>query len=204
MAVKQVDTRGLSCPEPVVLARQAMLEAGVDVVQVLTDSEVSAENIARMAKTEGWSVARAEDPSGIRLEIARGDRTTAGPAGQPADVPAVGRPTPKIAVLISSEHLGQGDEPLGRVLIRLFVKTIAQLRPAPQRLIFLNAGVRLTTAGSDLIDALRALEQQGMEILSCGTCLDYYQLKDSLQVGVVSNMFEIASILVDSDRVVSP
>jgi selenium metabolism protein YedF len=181
-----------------------MLEAGVDAVHVLADSEVSAENIARMAKTEGWSVATAKDSSGIRLEIAKPDRARPGRVEPATDSPSAAAPTPKICVLISSDLLGQGDEQLGRVLMRLFIKTIGRLRPRPRRLIFLNAGVRLTTAGSELIGELRALEQEQIEILSCGTCLDYYGLKDALQVGIVSNMFEIASILVDSDRVLSP
>ena len=72
------------------------------------------------------------------------------------------------------------------------------------KVIFANSGVRLTTAGSDLIEDLRGLEESGSEIISCGTCLDYYQLVDSLQVGVASNMYEIVSALVEADRVVKP
>ena len=88
--------------------------------------------------------------------------------------------------------------------MRSFIKTIKELDPGPATMIFANAGVRITTEGSDLLDDLRALEEDGVEILSCGTCLDYYNLKEALAVGRASNMYEIATALVEADKVVKP
>ena len=111
---------------------------------------------------------------------------------------------PNVVVFVASNLFGVGDEKLGQILMKAFVKTLKELDTQPAKVIFANSGVRLTTEGSDLIDELRALEEEGVEIISCGTCLDYYGLVDSLQVGVSSNMYEIASTLVEADRIVKP
>ncbi len=88
--------------------------------------------------------------------------------------------------------------------MRAFFKTLKEVSPKPKKMIFINSGVRLTTQGSDVIESLREIEATGTAILSCGTCLDYYHLKDKLGVGVVSNMFDIATSLVEADRIVKP
>ncbi|OHB69887.1 MAG: hypothetical protein A2V70_02365 [Planctomycetes bacterium RBG_13_63_9] len=123
---------------------------------------------------------------------------------QPApscQAPAAG---PRVVAMVASDRFGEGEEELGRILMRAFIKTLKDVDPRPGKVIFANAGVRLTTEGSDLIDDIRALESGGVEIISCGTCLDYYRLLDKLQVGVASNMYEIASTLVQADRIVRP
>lgn len=110
----------------------------------------------------------------------------------------------RVVGFITASVLGMGDEQLGRILMRSFIKTLKELNPLPERLIFVNSGVRLTTEGSELIADLRELEAHGVRMLSCGTCLDYYQLKDALAVGTVTNMFEIVTSLVAADRVLRP
>src|SRR5512140_2160530 len=111
---------------------------------------------------------------------------------------------PRITVLLTSELLGTGPEELGRVLIRAFVKTCKGLAPNLKHVILINTGVRLALEGSPLIDDLHALEAGGAEVLSCGTCLDYFQAKESLRAGRVSNMQEIVTTLAASDRVLQP
>ena len=201
MAEKQVDARGLACPQPVVLSRKAMLEQGVDLVRVVVDRDVPAENIQRMARSQGWETQASRDGDDIHLTLSRGELPD-----QTEEQPATESPCTKgqsnVVVFVASDLFGVGDEPLGRILMRAFVKTIKELDTRPSKVIFANAGVRLTSAGSDLVEDLRALESAGVQIMSCGTCLDYYQLVDSLQVGVSSNMFEIATSLVEADRVV--
>jgi len=86
--------------------------------------------------------------------------------------------------------------------MRSFMKTLLDLKPIPSRLIFINSGVRLTTEGSEVLESLKALSEKGVEILSCGTCLDFYHLKEMLKVGVVSNMFDIAQSLMEADRLI--
>jgi selenium metabolism protein YedF len=204
VAEKQVDARGLACPQPVVLTRKAMQEAGVDLVRVVVDRDVPAENIQRLARSQGWQPRVAREGGDIHLTLTRTEAPAARAQPQPetASVPSAGQP--KVVVFVTSDLFGEGDEQLGRILMRAFVKTLKDLDTRPAKLIFANSGVRLTTAGSNLIDDLRSLEKEGVEVISCGTCLDFYGLVDSLEVGVASNMYEIASALVEADRIVQP
>jgi selenium metabolism protein YedF len=194
----------MACPQPVVVARKAILEAGVDCVRAVVDQGVSAENIQRMAHGQGWNVQVEQQGEEYQLTLTRGD----GPAGpateQPRPDPVDAKGKPQIVVFVTSDVFGQGDKKLGQILMKAFIKTLKELETPPQRIIFANSGVRLTTEGSDLVEELRLLQQQGVTILSCGTCLDYYGLLDSLQVGTATNMYEIATALVEADRIVQP
>lgn len=111
---------------------------------------------------------------------------------------------PGHVLLIASSQFGQGPEELGRLLARSFLKTQLELSPKPWRAIFVNSGIELTTEGSPVLDDLRALEAAGTEILSCGTCLDFYGRKEQLRAGRVSNMREISESLLFASRVVRP
>jgi selenium metabolism protein YedF len=197
---KQVDARGLACPQPVVLARQAILQPDTQMVRVLLDSDVSAENVGRMAASLGCQVQLERQGGEIQVTLSKAAET----AQQPVACAQATAGRPRVVALVASDTFGSGEEQLGRILMRSFIKTLKDLDPRPEKVIFANAGVRLTTAGSDLIDDLRALESDGVEIVSCGTCLDYYHLLDKLQVGTASSMYEIASTLVQADRVVRP
>ena len=110
----------------------------------------------------------------------------------------------KVVVYINSNLMGIGDEALGAILMRSFLKTLLDLKPLPLKLIFINTGVRLTTEGSEVIESVKALSDKGTEILSCGTCLDFYGLKEKLKVGIISNMFDIAQSLLEADRLIKP
>ena len=110
----------------------------------------------------------------------------------------------RIAVLFASEEMGHGSAKLGRILIRSFIKTLAMAGRRPWRAVFVNGGIHLTTEGSDLIDDLKGLETAGVELLSCGTCLDYFDKKEKLLAGRASNMREIVETLTTADLVVRP
>jgi selenium metabolism protein YedF len=187
-----------------VLTRKAILEAGVDRVRVVVNSDVSAENIQRMARSQGWEPQIDRQGGEVRLTLTRGAGAAAQEAQQPETARVASTGKPQVVVFVASNLFGVGDEKLGQILMKAFLKTLKDLDPRPAKVIFANSGVRLTTEGSDLIDPLRTLENEGVAILSCGTCLDYYGLVESLRVGVASNMYEIASALVAADRIVQP
>ena len=109
-----------------------------------------------------------------------------------------------MVVLFASDRIGDGPEELGRVLARSFVKTLHEQGPLPWRMVFLNAGVAHTTEGSPVAEDLRAMETAGAEILSCGTCLDYFHTKEKLLVGRVSNMREIVETITRAGRLLRP
>jgi selenium metabolism protein YedF len=116
----------------------------------------------------------------------------------------MGKNPRRAVLLVANDELGHGSSELGRILMRSFLKTVAGTEPKPERAIFMNAGVRLTTEGSKLLDEIRALEDAGVRVLSCGTCLDYFHLKDSLKVGQVTNMQDTVTALMTADWVIRP
>jgi len=195
-----IDCRGLACPQPVIKTRAAMRESETGEVVTLVDNETAAGNVSRMAEKAGWSVSVEHQDDVIRLYLRReaGALTESAPSRQ--DVAAGGA----TVLLVKSDRMGRGDDELGDILIRGFFHTLGELDRLPATIITVNSGVRLTTAGSAVLDDLRELEEKGVQILSCGTCLTHFGLADSLEVGEISNMYTIVETLMAAGKVVSP
>jgi len=188
-----IDARGLTCPQPVVLTKKALEEA--DEVTTIVDNETAKENVSRLAASQGCQVSVEEKKEGIYLHLTK----TATGLKESPDTPVSGA----TLLLIASNSLGRGDESLGNVLMRSFIYTLSEVTPKPDRIIFINSGVKLVTKGSEVIDDLHALEDEGVEVLACGTCLGYYNLKEAVEVGHVSNMYDIASALLQAGKVIA-
>jgi selenium metabolism protein YedF len=204
-----VDARGLSCPQPVMEARKALTETKALEVTVLVDAEAPAENVARMARAMGCDVMFQDEGGHIAVRLSRSADQAALAASLRGAPPSredasACSPSKDVAVFFASATVGHGDDDLGRLLMVAFVKTLKSLSPQPRALLFMNGGVKLAAEGSEVAGALRELEQGGATLLVCGTCLDFFHLKEKLAVGKVSNMFEIASRLVAADHVVRP
>ncbi len=194
---KIVDARGLPCPQPVIMTRNALQESTV--VTTIVDNETARHNVTRMAKKAGCTVQAEERDDGIYLHIARESIPLEETASQPATVPAEG----PLVLVIPGESMGRGDAELGQILIRGFVHTLGEVQPLPDTIIFFNSGVKLVVEGSPVQEDLRALHERGVEILACGTCLGYYELKEKVVVGEVSNMYTIAETMLSAGKVVS-
>lgn len=188
-----VDARGLDCPQPVVLAKKA-LEKAVKVT-IIVDNETARENVSRLAASQGCIVSVEEKEDGVYLHLTR---TSAKP--QSSETLALSGPT---VFLITSNTLGRGDDELGSILMRSFMHTLGEASSKPSRIIFINSGVTLVAKGSEVLDDLRTLEKAGAEILACGTCLGYYKLKEAVEVGHISNMYDITSALLEAGKVIS-
>jgi selenium metabolism protein YedF len=192
-----VDARGKPCPQPVILTRNALKESSS--VVTIVDNETSQHNVTRMAERSGYTVRTEEREDGIYLHIG-------GASPQPAEAPAVGTAIPAagpLVLVVSSEFMGRGEHPeLGHVLVRAFFHTLGEVEPVPETILFFNSGVKLAIQGSPVVEDLITLRDQGIEILTCGTCLDYYQLKDRLAVGEVSNMYAIAEAMLRAGKVI--
>jgi len=203
--VKKIDMRGKSCPQPVIETRKALFLPDTEKLFVLTDNRASAENVKRMAASMGWAINIEEGDGGnFTVAVTKDGNTEAAGPGPDESCPAceIGLAPPRVVVFIPSTFFGEGADELGIILMRSFVKTIKQLDPLPECIVFANSGVKLTVKGSDLIDDIKELDDLGVRILSCGTCLDYYHLMDKLEVGDASNMYEIATALASADRLV--
>ena len=189
---KVVDARGLSCPQPVILTRKALEEA--EEVTVIVDNPVAKENVKRMGESQGCEVRVEECGDGIYLHFKRR-------RSEPLEVPEVARDLR--VVVLCSEGMGRGEDELGKLLMRAFLHTLSEIRPGPRRIVLFNTGVKLAVEGSEVLGDLRALEEKGVEILVCGTCLDYFGLKEKVAVGRISNMYEIAETLLSASGLVT-
>lgn len=195
---KTVDARGLACPQPAILTRAALAEA--DAVLAIVDNETARQNVTRMAEKAGWSVRAEAREDGIYLHIGKVKAEAKVEAEVEAKAEA-GTAGPLVLV-IPGDTMGRGDDELGAILIRGFFHAVGQVSPQPDTLIFFNSGVKLVVAGSPVLEDLRALCDQGVEILACGTCLGHYGLKEKVAVGEVSNMYTIAETLLRAGKVV--
>ncbi|MHC4661736.1 MAG: sulfurtransferase-like selenium metabolism protein YedF [Planctomycetota bacterium] len=201
MAEKQVDARGLQCPQPVLLTKEAIEDGDCEAICVIVDNDTACLNVERMGHSQGWEAKIERKGSEFHLHMRP---TEEAPAAAKSEPDVSGSAEPKVAVFVKSDVFGGGDAELGRTLMGLFIQTLQEIEPMPKQVIFANAGVKIVTEGSDLVEDLKGLEKMGIEIISCGTCLDFYKLKDKLRVGRASNMYEIVTALANADRVVEP
>lgn len=194
MTNKIVDARGLPCPQPVILTRKA-LETEADVTTIV-DNATAQENVTRMAEKAGCKVQAEQRDDGIYLHIQAPQACEVLETAQASSGPLV--------LVIPSEFMGRGEhDELGRVLVRGFLHTLGEVQPLPDTIVFFNSGVKLVVEGSPVLDDLHSLRERGVSILACGTCLGYYELKDKIAVGEVSNMYTIAEILLRAGKVIS-
>lgn len=194
--MKTLDCRAHKCPYPVVEARKLILaEPGIPVC-VLVGDDTARENVSRLAKSQGYAVQIQSSEGGFALELT--------PSGE-SQTAAVGAAIQgKTVVFVASDAMGNGSDELGHILLKNFIFTLTELDPAPNALLFVNAGVKLTSKGSDVLDALEKLACMGADIASCGLCLDYFHLKEQLAVGRVTNMLDIAETLRTAGRTIRP
>jgi len=187
-----VDARGLACPAPVVKTRGA-LKGGASDVEVLVDNPTARDNVCRFASSQGCQVAVKEEGDIFRIAVSRPARE----AGVTADETATEGGTRSVVVL-NADIMGRGNEELGGILIKAFLGTLAENEPPPWRIVLFNSGVKLALEGADTVQALVNLGSLGVETLVCGTCLDYFGLKDKLAVGTVSNMYDILTTMLSA------
>ena len=188
-----LDCQGLACPQPVILTKKA-LDQRPPQLTVIVDNAAAKENVAKFAAAAGYGV-NIEPAGGVfRLHLlALGTAPASGPAND-AGVPVEASESGPV-FLISRSTLGQGDDQLGAILMKSFFVSLQELQPAPRAILLLNGGVQLAVDGSPVLAGLQELSRRGVNVLVCGTCLDFFQLKDKLAVGSVTNMYSILTEL---------
>ncbi len=199
---KKIDCRGLACPQPVLETKKVLEDPKTEEVLVLLDNPGSKENVRRFAESQGHRVSISEDKGVFELRIKKGGgREKSEPVGEKAEsIPCLA--SSNLVVFIDSDSLGRGSEELGRILMRTFLQTLEQSDVQPQKVILINSGVKLACEGSEVLEDLQELAAKGAEILSCGTCLDYFGIKKKLMAGKVSNMYEIINSLSQASRLI--
>ncbi|MEG2338239.1 MAG: sulfurtransferase-like selenium metabolism protein YedF [Clostridium sp.] len=187
-----VNCKGLECPKPVINTKKSIEEFKGEALNILVDNEVARENVSKFLSGQGVSHEIKENngefsiiTEGIIIEATDNNSDEGGEV-----------------ILVTKSVFGAGDDVLGEALMKSFMYALSESN-MPSAILFVNGGVKLTTSGSDVLETLKSLELGGVTILSCGTCLDFYNLKDELQVGGITNMYTIIEHLQSSRKVIS-
>ncbi len=199
---EKIDAKGLACPQPVVLTKKAL--ETTETVIVTVDNETARENVKRLGEKLGCAVHIENGDTGtFDLTLSKSGpvpATTERESNKPDNSSVTG---PGVFV-ISANTMGSGDDELGALLMKAFIHTIFDLDHLPDSLIFYNTGVKLAVKDSDILDDLKKLESDGVEILVCGTCANFFDIKDDIAVGIISNMYDIAGTMSSAGRIVMP
>lgn len=189
MGIK-IDARGLSCPQPVILTKRAMDDnIGEDIITVV-DNPAALDNVCKLAQSQGYDYTVEEN----------GEENTIKMTKASANCPATTISNRDVAILVRSDLFGSGNDELGAILMKSFMYALTEMDNRISHLIFMNGGVRLSVEGSPVLEHLQLLEEAGVEIMSCGTCLDFLQLKEKLAVGQITNMYTALETLTQARK----
>lgn len=193
---KELDVRGIACPGPVIETKKALesLESGI--IQVVVDNQISAANVEKLAKGLGYPILVEQKDNLYQLTITKGN------VGN-RDLVIEAAEETEIVLFIGNHVIGNEDETLGKLLLKNFLYTLTESEDKPQKILLMNSGVKIAIAGAEALGNLQILASQGAEILVCGTCLDYYQVKEQLQVGRISNMYDISEAMLRAQKIIS-
>ena len=202
---KNIDCRGLACPLPVVNAKKAAEELGSgDVLAVMVDNEIAVQNLTRFAEHKGFGVS-AEKKGEKEYVVTMNISGTAAENVKEEEVAcAVDTRRKGMLVVLSANVMGTGDPKLGTSLMKAFVFALTKQDQLPDTILCYNTGAYLTCEGADTLEDLKLLESEGVTILTCGTCLDFYGLKEKLAVGTVTNMYDIVERMENAARIIKP
>jgi selenium metabolism protein YedF len=199
-----VDARGLPCPQPVLKTKEALEQSKGEPLQVAISNQESRDNVIRFLTHSGIEIDRVEEKGGefyILTKQSEGKIRVASPQEVVScDPQATGIAT---TIFINKDRIGHGSDELGSNLIKAFIATIKDLSVQPRTICFMNSGVKLTVKGAETLPYLKELEARGIDLLVCGTCLNYFNLKEQLEVGKISNMYDISETMLKSSKVVT-
>lgn len=203
----KVDARGEQCPIPVIKAKKALESAKEgDLVIVLVDNEIAIQNLQKLAtqKNAGFQWKKNGDSEYEAVfAVGNSDLAQEEELEISCEMPTLNRKK-KTVVAIASNQMGVGEEALGKTLLKGFLYALTQQDVLPDTILFYNGGASISCEGSDSLEDLKWLEQQGVEIITCGTCLNFYGIAEKLAVGKVTNMYEIVQTMMSADSLIKP
>lgn len=191
------DARGKPCPEPVLIAKKAV-ESETEQFELICGSQNSKENVTKFLTKAGANFTMMEFGNDFRFKV------TPSPSVHTQDVPVeCNTKKENKSIIFTADTIGK-DEDLGKILIKGFIATLPKTSPLPQKIFFVNSGVKLTTSHDlAIIEPLKRLQDDGVEIYSCGTCLDFYSLTNELKIGSVGNAYDTLNALLNSNNAIT-
>jgi selenium metabolism protein YedF len=197
---RDLDCRGLDCPAPVLRTKKIIEEERPGLIKVTVDSEASKQNVSRFLESQNFEINVEQDGAMFHV-IGKGDQKCVAPDALLAEEPETEKK--KIVVMVATDRMGYGDDELGLKLMVNFIKTLKEMEDELWRLIFVNNGVKLTIEDSAVLAELKELEEGGLLILVCGTCLDHFDLLGRKQVGETTNMLDVVTAMQLADKVIN-
>lgn len=200
----KVNAIGDTCPVPLIKTKKAIEKLnGTGQVEILVDDEIAVQNLTKMAVQKKYAVKSTKlDDGTYQVLMSVGQDITE--VDEIKEINCNIDNNQETVVVISSKYMGDGEEELGKVLMKGFIYSLTQLDILPTTIIFYNSGAFITCEESEQLEDLKYLENQGVEILTCGTCMNYYNLEDNLKVGSVTNMYVICEKMISAGKVVKP
>ncbi|MFC1883212.1 sulfurtransferase-like selenium metabolism protein YedF [Thermodesulfobacteriota bacterium] len=198
--MEKIDCRGLACPAPVLQTKEIIEKESPETITVTVDNEAARQNVTRFLESQNFSVS--VETEGRDFHVTGKGGGSEASSSRDGDH-AVEAEDGKIMVMITSDRIGHGDDELGAKLMVSFLKTLKEMGGVLWRLVFVNNGVKLTIAGSEVLPLLKEYEDHGLHILVCGTCLTHFDLLDKKQVGETTNMLDIVTAMQLADKVIN-
>lgn len=228
MEKRLIDARGLACPLPVVNTKKAIGEFKEEgILTVLVDNEIAVQNLKKFAAQKGLAAAgekKSDTQYQVTIQIPPKTSSTSPTAAPVTPQPDQGQPNQKqpnqdqpdqetctpdsrkkgMVAILSANMMGNGDAKLGKALMKAFIFALTKQDTLPETIVCYNSGAYLTCQGSDSLEDFKNLEAEGVTIVTCGTCLDFYGIKDRLAVGTITNMYEIVEIMEQATSILRP
>lgn len=189
----KVNAVGEVCPKPVIMTKKALKEIESGVVEVSVDNQTSKENVEKMAKEMGHTFETREEGNVFVITITK--------AGEKQENSSKEE---NIVISIGSDKMGEGEDELGKILIKGFIYALTEAETLPKTVLLYNKGVLLASTFEDTVKDLKVLEERGVEILSCGTCANFYHVQDQIKVGTLTNMYTILERQMKAAKVIKP
>ena len=191
--MKSIDCRNWLCPKPVIEVRKILLASPDSSLCALVEDTVARQNLQRLAATLGWKVEESSSGGSAALEFTPATAAAADTTGSATTV-----------VLVAAATMGSGNDELGRILLRNFLLTLAELEIPPATIYFINNGVKLTVQDADTVEILQKLADLGIDLAACGLCLDFFKLREKVAVGRITNMLDIVQGMANAGSVLRP
>ena len=195
---KVIDAKGKACPMPVIMAKKE-IDTGVKFFDIEVDNKIAVENLKKLANSQGFTTTIEENDGNFKVNFSNGceecEEVLAKVEGK--------KPLGNWSIFINKEIIGAGNEELGQSLMKMFIYTISEGEDLPKSILFMNGGVKVPSLNEQGIEHLKVLQDKGVELLVCGACLDFYGLEDKLEVGKISNMYEITNAMKEASKVIT-
>ena len=195
---KFIDAKGKACPMPVIMAKKE-IDAGVKFFEIEVDNKIAVENLKKLANSQGFTTTIEENNGNFKVNFSNGceecEEVLAKVEGK--------KPLGNWSIFVNKEIIGTGNEELGQSLMKMFLYTISEGEDLPKSILFMNGGVKVPTLNEQAVEHLKVLQDKGVELLVCGACLNFYGLEDKLEVGKISNMYDITNAMKEAYKVIT-